>query len=97
MPPKENIRDRLADLFRAHGMEVAVWETTTDVGLASFFCLLAERSLEPLRPRAPWPARRPRAGDQGMPGAGSSLPTGSRGTGPSPTHSTSSRTGARTS
>jgi hypothetical protein len=25
MPPKENIRDRLADLFRAHGMEVAVW------------------------------------------------------------------------
>jgi diacylglycerol kinase family enzyme len=25
MPPKEDIRDRLADLFRAHGMEVAVW------------------------------------------------------------------------
>jgi diacylglycerol kinase family enzyme len=25
MPPKEDIRDRLADLFRAHGMEVAIW------------------------------------------------------------------------
>jgi ribosomal protein S12 methylthiotransferase accessory factor len=34
-------------------MEVAIWETTTDVGLPAFRCTLAERSLDPLRPRAP--------------------------------------------
>lgn len=35
------------------GMEVAVWETTSDVGLPAFLCTLAESALEPLRPRAP--------------------------------------------
>jgi ribosomal protein S12 methylthiotransferase accessory factor len=44
---------QVLERFEHAGMEVAVWETTTDVGLASFFCLLAERSLEPLHPRAP--------------------------------------------
>ncbi|WP_375767467.1 YcaO-like family protein [Archangium gephyra] len=44
---------QVLERFERAGMEVAIWETTTDVGLASFFCLLAERSLEPLRPRAP--------------------------------------------
>ncbi|MBN8227559.1 YcaO-like family protein [Corallococcus macrosporus] len=34
-------------------LEVAVWETTSDVGLPAFLCTLAERSLDPLRPRAP--------------------------------------------
>ncbi|HYO52705.1 YcaO-like family protein [Archangium sp.] len=44
---------QVLERFERAGMEVAVWETTTDVGLASFSCLLAERSPEPLRPRAP--------------------------------------------
>jgi ribosomal protein S12 methylthiotransferase accessory factor len=44
---------QVLERFERAGMEVAVWETTTDVGLGSFYCLLAERSLEPLHPRAP--------------------------------------------
>ncbi|HYO54550.1 YcaO-like family protein [Archangium sp.] len=35
------------------GVDVAVWETTSDVGLPSFLCTLAERSPEPLRPLCP--------------------------------------------
>jgi YcaO-like protein with predicted kinase domain len=44
---------QVLERFERAGMEVAVWETTTDVELASFYCVLAERSPEPLRPRAP--------------------------------------------
>jgi ribosomal protein S12 methylthiotransferase accessory factor len=44
---------QVLERFERAGMEVAVWETTTDVGLASFHCLLAERTPEPLRPHAP--------------------------------------------
>jgi len=46
---------QVLERFERSRMEVAVWETTTEVGLASFYCLLAERSLEPLRPRAATP------------------------------------------
>ncbi|WNG58676.1 hypothetical protein F0U59_31030 [Archangium gephyra] len=35
------------------GVAVAVWETTSDVGLPCFLCTLAERSPEPLRPLYP--------------------------------------------
>ncbi|RKG88422.1 hypothetical protein D7V88_14355 [Corallococcus terminator] len=42
----------LAQVERAD-MEVALWETTTDVGLPAFLCTVAERFLDPLRPRAP--------------------------------------------
>ncbi|WP_043403519.1 YcaO-like family protein [Archangium violaceum] len=39
--------------FERGGVDVAVWETTTDVGLPSFFCMTAERSPEPFRPLYP--------------------------------------------
>ncbi|XXF76536.1 YcaO-like family protein [Myxococcaceae bacterium GXIMD 01537] len=32
------------------GIEVAVWETTSDVGIAAFLCTIAEREPDPLRP-----------------------------------------------
>jgi YcaO-like protein with predicted kinase domain len=35
------------------GLEVAVWEVTSDVGIPAFLCALAERSPEPTRPRVP--------------------------------------------
>jgi YcaO-like protein with predicted kinase domain len=38
----------LAQFERANVM-VAVWETTSDVGIASFFCSIAERTDDPLR------------------------------------------------
>ncbi len=44
----------LERLEQAH-MEVAVWETTTDIGLPAFLCTVAERELNPLRPRAATP------------------------------------------
>ncbi|PTL75912.1 YcaO-like family protein [Vitiosangium sp. GDMCC 1.1324] len=39
--------------FDRGGVDVAVWETTSDVGLPAFFCMSAERSPEPLRPLYP--------------------------------------------
>jgi ribosomal protein S12 methylthiotransferase accessory factor len=45
-------RQVLERLERA-GVEVGVWETTSDVGLPSFLCTLAERSPEPLHPLSP--------------------------------------------
>ncbi|EPX58890.1 hypothetical protein D187_003605 [Cystobacter fuscus DSM 2262] len=42
-------RDMLARYERA-GVEAAVWETTTDVGLSAFLCRIAERTPDPLRP-----------------------------------------------
>ncbi|WNG37823.1 hypothetical protein F0U61_32190 [Archangium violaceum] len=39
--------------FDRAGVDVAVWETTSDVGLPAFFCMSAERSPEPLRPLFP--------------------------------------------
>ena len=42
-------RETLERYARA-GVEVAVWETTTDVGLPAFLCRIAEREPEPLRP-----------------------------------------------
>jgi YcaO-like protein with predicted kinase domain len=42
-------RDVLARYERA-GVEVAVWETTTDVGIPAFLCRIVERVPEPARP-----------------------------------------------
>lgn len=39
--------------FDRAGVDVAVWETTSDVGLSSFFCMTAERDPEPFRPLYP--------------------------------------------
>jgi YcaO-like protein with predicted kinase domain len=44
---------RVLERLERADMEVAVWETTTDVSLPAFRCTLAEHSLNPLRPRAP--------------------------------------------
>ncbi|WNG37765.1 hypothetical protein F0U61_31815 [Archangium violaceum] len=41
--------EMLARYERA-GVEVAVWETTTDVGIPAFLCRIAERVPDPLRP-----------------------------------------------
>lgn len=35
--------------FERAGVAVAVWETTTDVGIPSFLCVIAERGEDPLR------------------------------------------------
>ncbi len=39
--------------FDRAGVDVAVWETTSDIGLPAFFCMTAERSPEPARPLFP--------------------------------------------
>jgi YcaO-like protein with predicted kinase domain len=39
--------------FDRAGVDVAVWETTSDVGLPAFFCMTAEREPEPFRPLYP--------------------------------------------
>ncbi|WP_309887683.1 YcaO-like family protein [Archangium sp.] len=44
---------QVLERFERAGVEVGVWETTSDVGLPSFLCTLVERSPEPLRPLAP--------------------------------------------
>jgi YcaO-like protein with predicted kinase domain len=36
--------------YERAGACVSVWETTSDVGIPAFFCLLTERALNPLRP-----------------------------------------------
>ncbi|OJT22657.1 hypothetical protein BO221_23145 [Archangium sp. Cb G35] len=45
-------RDVLEKFDRA-GVDVAVWETTSDVGLPTFYCMTAEREPEPFRPLYP--------------------------------------------
>jgi YcaO-like protein with predicted kinase domain len=42
----------LLDRYRRAGVAVAVWETTSDVGLPSFDCLIIERNLDRIRPLA---------------------------------------------
>jgi YcaO-like protein with predicted kinase domain len=39
--------------FDRAGVDVAVWEMTSDIGLAAFFCMCAERAPEPFRPLYP--------------------------------------------
>lgn len=39
--------------YERAGVDVAVWETTSDVGLPAFFCMTAEHSPEPHRPLFP--------------------------------------------
>ncbi|MBN8227553.1 YcaO-like family protein [Corallococcus macrosporus] len=39
--------------FDRAGVDVAVWETTSDVGLPAFLCMCAEREPEPFRPLYP--------------------------------------------
>lgn len=39
--------------YREAGVEVGVWDTTSDVGLASFDCLIVDCELDPRRPIAP--------------------------------------------
>ncbi|WP_224365046.1 YcaO-like family protein [Hyalangium versicolor] len=39
--------------YERAGVDVAVWETTSEVGLPAFFCMSAERSPEPFRPLYP--------------------------------------------
>jgi ribosomal protein S12 methylthiotransferase accessory factor len=39
--------------FDRAGVDVAVWETTSDIGLPAFLCMTAERSPEPARPLFP--------------------------------------------
>jgi ribosomal protein S12 methylthiotransferase accessory factor len=40
----------LLQRYREAGIAVAVWDTTSDVGLACFDCLIIDRELNPLRP-----------------------------------------------
>lgn len=47
-----NCREVLARFERA-GVELAVWESTSDIGLPCFICTIAERELDPLRPLYP--------------------------------------------
>lgn len=39
----------LLDRFAAAGVAVAVWDATSDVGVACFLCIIVERDLDPLR------------------------------------------------
>lgn len=39
--------------FGRAGVDVAVWETSSDIGLPAFFCMSAERAPEPFRPLYP--------------------------------------------
>lgn len=43
------LRELLAR-YEAAEVEVAVWDITTDIGIPSFFCMIADRELEPFRP-----------------------------------------------
>lgn len=45
--------ERVVALFRRAGLEVAVWETTTDVGIPSFLCVIFRASDDPSRPVPP--------------------------------------------
>nr|QKW93874.1 ribosomal protein S12 methylthiotransferase accessory factor [Vitiosangium cumulatum] len=40
----------MLERYERAGVEVAVWETTTDVGIPAFLCRIAERAPDPLRP-----------------------------------------------
>ncbi len=40
----------MLERYERGGVEVGVWETTTDVGLPAFLCRIAERAPDPLRP-----------------------------------------------
>jgi YcaO-like protein with predicted kinase domain len=44
---------RVMELFRRAGLESAVWETTTDVGIASFLCLIFSAVDDASRPLPP--------------------------------------------
>jgi len=41
------------ELFKRAGVEAAVWETTTDVGIASFLCMIFSAADDPSRPLPP--------------------------------------------
>lgn len=45
-------RDVLTQFFRA-GIAVAVWDITSDVGVATFHCVIVDRELNPFRPLGP--------------------------------------------
>ena len=40
---------RLLQRFAAAEIEVGIWDTTTDIGIASFYCLIVDRSSSPLQ------------------------------------------------
>jgi ribosomal protein S12 methylthiotransferase accessory factor len=44
---------QVMELFKRAGVEVAVWETTTDVGIASFICVIFRAAEDPSRPLPP--------------------------------------------
>lgn len=44
---------QVLERYERAGVSVAVWETTSDIGIASFVCMIAEREPAPLRPLAP--------------------------------------------
>jgi ribosomal protein S12 methylthiotransferase accessory factor len=44
---------RVMELFKRAGVEAAVWETTTDVGIASFLCVIFPAVEDPSRPLPP--------------------------------------------
>ena len=44
---------RVMELFQRAGVEAAVWETTTDVGIASFLCMIFRAADDPSRPLPP--------------------------------------------
>ena len=44
---------RVIELFARAGLEVGVWETTTDVGIASFLCVIFRAADDPSRPLPP--------------------------------------------
>lgn len=43
----------IIDLFERAGLEAAVWETTTDIGIASFLCVIFQPEHDPARPLPP--------------------------------------------
>ncbi len=43
----------LLEKFDRAGVSVAVWDVTSDIGIPTFFCLIADRSPTPLRPIPP--------------------------------------------
>jgi ribosomal protein S12 methylthiotransferase accessory factor len=44
---------QVLERYERAGISVAVWETTSDIGLPSFVCMIADREPAPLRPLAP--------------------------------------------
>ena len=44
---------RVIELFKRAGVDMAVWETTTDVGIASFLCAIFRAADDPSRPLPP--------------------------------------------